>query len=181
MHRTVANIAMVIQKESVFRAAVALFSALVEGEEDFISSRDFADSVMGLVDAIKREETVLPSDEPDLGVAELLFAIVTKTRQQPELLSTWFKIPDANAASGTNVPTPPNFVGNTLKDDFPLCYHLVDYVHCDGKTGDFARTGLLYIFDTASHSYQLEEWLVESDLPTLMASGLGALYSQLSR
>lgn len=27
----------------------------------------------------------------------------------------------------------------------------------------------------------LEQWIVESDLATLMASGLGALYSQLSR
>jgi len=27
----------------------------------------------------------------------------------------------------------------------------------------------------------LEDWVVSSDLPTLMASGLGALYSQLSR
>lgn len=47
--------------------------------------------------------------------------------------------------------------------------------------GDFARTGLLYIIEAASSTGELERWIAESDLATLMASGLGALYSQLSR
>ncbi|KAK4989020.1 hypothetical protein LTR28_001639, partial [Elasticomyces elasticus] len=72
-------------------------------------------------------------------------------------------------------------MGLAQKDDFPLCYYLMDQVHHDGRVGDFARTGLLYIFELASGSEELEEWLIESDLPTLMATGLGALYSRLSR
>ena len=66
-------------------------------------------------------------------------------------------------------------------EDFPLFYLLIDYVHHEGRVGDFARTGLLYLIESASHSVELETWLVQSDLATLMASGLGALYSQLSR
>ena len=62
-----------------------------------------------------------------------------------------------------------------------MFYLLLDYVHHDGRVGDFARTGLLYIIEAASSSVELERWIVESDLATLMASGLGALYSQLSR
>jgi len=62
-----------------------------------------------------------------------------------------------------------------------LCYQLIDHVHHEGRIGDFARTGLLYIFESASKSQDLEKWIVGSDLPTLMATGLGALYSQLSR
>lgn len=57
----------------------------------------------------------------------------------------------------------------------------MDYIHHEGKIGDFARTGLLYIIEAASSSVALEQWIVESDLSTLMATGLGALYSQLSR
>jgi hypothetical protein len=57
----------------------------------------------------------------------------------------------------------------------------VDYVHSEGRAGDFARTGLLYLIETASRSKDLEKWLIESDLDTLMATGLGALYSQLGR
>lgn len=54
-------------------------------------------------------------------------------------------------------------------------------MHHEGRVGDFARTGLLYIIEAAYTSGDLEKWIVESDLATLMASGLGALYSQLSR
>lgn len=54
-------------------------------------------------------------------------------------------------------------------------------MHHDGRVGDFARTGLLYLIESASSSKALERWIVESDLATIMASGLGALYSQLSR
>ncbi|KAL0932708.1 uncharacterized protein CTRU02_211671 [Colletotrichum truncatum] len=57
----------------------------------------------------------------------------------------------------------------------------MDYIHHEGKVGDFARTGLLYIIESASSDESLEQWIVESDLSTLMATGLGALYSQLSR
>ena len=74
-----------------------------------------------------------------------------------------------------------DFAGVTQKEDFPLCYQLIDHVHHEGRIGDFARTGLLYIFESASKAMNLEQWIVNSDLPTLMATGLGALYSQLSR
>ena len=47
--------------------------------------------------------------------------------------------------------------------------------------GDFARTGLLYLSETAAKSKPLETWMIESDLAPQMASGLGALYSRLSR
>lgn len=73
------------------------------------------------------------------------------------------------------------FVGVSQKDDSPLCYPLIDRVHHDGRIGDFARTGLLYILEATGRSPNLEEWVMSSDLATLMASGLGALYSQLSR
>jgi hypothetical protein len=65
----------------------------------------------------------------------------------------------------------------TSKEGFPLCYQLIDHVHHEGRIGDFARTGLLYVFETASKSPELERWIVESDLPTMMAGGLGALYN----
>ncbi|KAJ5289263.1 uncharacterized protein N7443_009516, partial [Penicillium atrosanguineum] len=46
-----------------------------------------------------------------------------------------------------------------------------------GRAGDFARTGLLYLIETASRSKNLEKWLIESDLATLIPTGLGALYT----
>ncbi|KAL2890617.1 hypothetical protein HOO65_021159 [Ceratocystis lukuohia] len=73
------------------------------------------------------------------------------------------------------------FTGRTQKQDFPLFYILMDYIHHEGKIGDFARTGLLYIIEASANATTLEQWIVESDLSTLMATGLGAQYSQLSR
>ena len=72
-------------------------------------------------------------------------------------------------------------MGETRRNQFPLFYVLVQYVHNDGPVGDFARTGLLYLTETASRSNPLETWMIESDLAPQMASGLGALYSRLSR
>lgn len=113
-------------------------------------------------------------------IVELLFGIAAKIRLQPEILPVWFtKRVDTRERWPSNKPD--DFVGVTSKEDFPLCYQLIDHVHHDGRIGDFSRTGLLYIFESASKSPELEQWIVESDLPTLMASGLGALYSQLSR
>ncbi|KAK9367392.1 Retinoic acid induced 16-like protein-domain-containing protein [Lipomyces kononenkoae] len=66
-------------------------------------------------------------------------------------------------------------------DDFPLFCFLLEFIHHEGRAGEFARTGLLYIVELALPSSSLEQWILESDLGTLMASGLGALYSQLSR
>lgn len=108
-------------------------------------------------------------------IVEVLFSIASRLRLQPGLLPTWFQ---ANM-TGEERDLGPH--ARKAKDAFPLFYFTLDYVHHDGRVGDFARTGLLYIIESASHSEALERWIVESDLATLMASGLGALYSQLSR
>jgi hypothetical protein len=49
------------------------------------------------------------------------------------------------------------FVGKTLKNDFPLFYLLIEQIHEDERIGEFARTGLLYIIESASTSLALEQ------------------------
>lgn len=114
-------------------------------------------------------------------VVELAFNITTKIRLNPEILPAWFKTQQAGRNDGDEDDSRDRFAGRTQRGDFPLFYILMDYIHHEGKVGDFARTGLLYIIEAASSSGPLEQWIVESDLSTLMATGLGALYSQLSR
>jgi hypothetical protein len=113
---------------------------------------------------------------------ELIFSVANNIRLRPDILRAWFapKEPEAGTSEASDAGSK-EFAGATRKDDFPLFYLLVDYVHREGRTGDFARTGVLYIIETASRSRDLERWLIESDLATLMATGLGAQYSQLSR
>lgn len=107
---------------------------------------------------------------------EVLFGVAAKLRLQSELLSTWFRPSKKTWALPTD-----HQQGRADREEFPLFYLTLDYVYHDGRSGDFARTGLLYLIESAAHSAALEQWIIESDLATLMASGLGALYSQLSR
>ena len=140
-------------------------------------------SLIDLVRQTTRRKAQLPSEttlteDDEGGLIELLFGIASKIRLDPAILSAWFYPErDVQRDEGATVPS---FVGVTRTNAFPLFYLLIEYVYHDGRPGDFARTGLLYLIETASKSKSLEQWMIESDLATIMASGLGALYSRLS-
>lgn len=120
-------------------------------------------------------------DDTEAELVEVIFGVAAKIRIQPDILPVWFNTTTGPQRDDSLAKGRKTFAGVAQKDDFPLCYLLIDRIHHEGRTGDFARTGLLYIFEAASRSPTLEDWIIGSDLPTLMASGLGALYSQLSR
>ncbi|KAL9539425.1 hypothetical protein MBANPS3_010265 [Mucor bainieri] len=69
-------------------------------------------------------------------------------------------------------PPPPEY-------EFLLFTYLLRYIHREGRSGDYARTGLLFLMEMATD--QLGDFILESDFATIMAAGLGALYSQLPR
>ncbi|RPA87702.1 hypothetical protein BJ508DRAFT_410435 [Ascobolus immersus RN42] len=161
----------------VSRVAIKAFSTLLDNEEDFLSQESFALSLIDFLTETKKRTG------PGLEVefVELLFNIASKIRGNPAILPVWFTSAGQYGVDFQSLPEAERFAGVTNKDDFPLFYLLIDYVHNEAPVGEFARTGLLYIIEAASSSRELEKWIVESDLATLMASGLGALYSQLSR
>lgn len=142
----------------------------------------FSQSLMNLLVRITGGNSIPLGSDTEVELVELSFNITTKIRLDPEILPAWF---DAQLQESESAADPTDahekFAGKTHKEDFPLFYLLIDFIHHEGRTGDFARTGLLYIIEAASNSAALEQWIVESDLATLMATGLGALYSQLSR
>ncbi|THZ02456.1 hypothetical protein D6C95_03927 [Aureobasidium pullulans] len=179
VYSVVARAASTSRDERLVRQATLLFSLLLESEdEDFVASAAFARSFMRFALRVIDSNSGVYGEDIEADVVELLFAVVAKIRIQPNILGVWFS---SSATKDDSQKDPNHFAGQTQKDDFPLCYLLIDRIHHDGRIGDFARTGLLYIFEAVSNSTHLEDWIIESDLPTLMASGLGALYSQLSR
>ncbi|CAD0110162.1 unnamed protein product [Aureobasidium uvarum] len=179
IYSVVARAASTSRDPRLVRQTVILFSLLLESEdEDFVASPTFAKSFMRFALRVIDSNQGGYGEDIETHVVELLFAVVAKIRIQPDILSVWFS---SHANKDDSIKDPNLFAGQTQKDDFPLCYLLIDRIHHDGRIGDFARTGLLYIFEAISNSTRLEDWIIESDLPTLMASGLGALYSQLSR
>ncbi|EXX66005.1 hypothetical protein RhiirA5_392144 [Rhizophagus irregularis] len=63
--------------------------------------------------------------------------------------------------------------------EFLLFTYLLQFLHREGKSGEYARYGLLFIIELAKGP--LGDFILESDFATIMAAGLGALYSQLPR
>lgn len=182
IYSNISKIATKSHNEAIIREAISAFNTLIdtEEEEDFLSDGEFAKSLVAFVGNISGANAMVVGGETEGEVVELLFAIAAKIRLQPEILPVWFTSRNFGESEMQTDETS-KFTGATHKEDFPLFYLLIDYVHHEGRVGDFARTGLLYIIESASHSEELERWIVESDLATLMATGLGALYSQLSR
>ena len=180
---TVTKWALSNHDEAMNRAAALFFSTLIDSEVDgIVDNRLFARALVDLVSrADPRPEAV------EARLVELLFAVANNIRLETGILSAWFnpkkgKVTLEDEDEHTSTPGRGRvFAGATRKEDFPLFYLLIDYVHREGRVGDFARAGLLYLIETASRSEVLERWLVESDLAALMATGLGALYSQLGR
>ena len=170
------QVASIHHNEPIVQVTLEIFNILVDCEEvEFLEEKTFADALLGLIGTISPREPLMVSVDTEGRIVEVLFAIASKLRLQPNILPTWFR-PNTTAEQRDLGPHT-----SKEKNAFPLFYLTLDYVHHDGRAGDFARTGLLYIIESASHSETLERWIVESDLATLMASGLGALYGRLSR
>ncbi|CAJ2510547.1 Uu.00g095160.m01.CDS01 [Anthostomella pinea] len=183
IYTPIAKIATTSYNEWIIREAVLFFATLIESEEEaFVENDAFSASLTNLLVRITGANSIRLGSDTEVRVVELAFNITTKIRLEPEILPAWFKSQSDAAAQNEKLKDRKDkFAGRTQKHDFPLFYLLMDYIHHEGKVGDFARTGLLYIIEAASNSVALEQWIVESDLSTLMATGLGALYSQLSR
>lgn len=186
----IGKIATTSYNEWIIKEAVLLFATLIESEEEaFVENPAFSASLTNLLVRITGVNSVRLGLDTESRVVELAFNITTKIRLDPDILPAWFQGGQDSAhytsSSAAHRRTASNgndrFTGKSQRADFPLFYILMDYIHHEGKVGDFARTGLLYIIEAASNSAALEQWIVESDLSTLMATGLGALYSQLSR
>ncbi|KAL3495951.1 Retinoic acid induced 16-like protein-domain-containing protein [Aspergillus germanicus] len=172
---TVTKLALSSYDEGMLRSATVFFNTLIDSEVDgVVDNRLFA---RALVDLVRRADK--QSEDIEGRLVELLFGVSNNIRLQPTILPAWFAPRSDDQDSEVSSANSVEFAGTMRKDDFPLFYLLVEYVHYAGRAGDFARTGLLYLIETASRSKDLERWLIESDLATLMATGLGALYSQL--
>lgn len=176
---TVTKLALTYQDQDLICSAAVFFNTLIDAEVDgIVDNRVFS---RALVDLVRR--TAVDVEDVEGRLVELLFGVANNIRLQPKILPAWFMPKQSQSPDQASEPKTEEdqFAGATRRDDFPLFYLLVDNVHREGRAGDFARTGLLYLIETGKRSRDLEKWLIESDLATLMATGLGALYSQLSR
>ncbi|RMZ78428.1 hypothetical protein DV738_g3856, partial [Chaetothyriales sp. CBS 135597] len=171
----VAKLALQLQDNHVIQVSSQLFHSLINGDaEGLLDNKLFSRSLIDLVRYTVLAARAIVDDATKSSLIELLFFVCSKIRLDPSILPAWF-YPERERSQARALE------GGGRRSQFPLFYVLVQFVHHDGAVGDFARTGLLYLTETAAKSKSLETWMIESDLAPQMASGLGALYSSLSR
>jgi len=163
------------------RITVSLLSFLLNVEESLLSSDVFARAAIEIIISVTSSQSQAREDLHN-AVLESSFDIAAKLRVQTDAVNAWFtEAQDEGFVTRTQVVLETVFEAPIDGTEFRLISHFLDHVYEEGKPGDLARTGLLYMFDCATRSEKLEQWIVDSDLSRLLASGLGALYSQLSR
>ena len=151
---------------------------LIECEEEaFLEDRAFADTLPDFIESIQRTVRHTSDSDIESSMVEMLFGITAKLRIEPHVLRVWFR-PEKPEEDDEELSESER---RTRFEEFPLFYLLLHYVPTEGRAGEFARMGLLYIIEMTVHSGDLEQWIVDGDMSALMASGLGALYSQLGR
>ena len=170
----VTKLAVSSTNADIISTAAQLFHVLINSEaEGLLDSKLFTRALLDLVCYATIGGKVIVEERLQTDLVELLFEIATKIRLDPDILPAWFYPErETRGRNGTD---------DSRRSQFPLFHVLVQYVHHDGPAGDFARTALLYLTETASMFKPLETWMIESDLAPQMASGLGALYSRLGR
>lgn len=182
LYTGLSKLAAKLNDEKVTRDVIAVFGFLLSQDDDLLISASYAQALVLLIETTSRSRSSATL-ATETAILELSFDIAAKLRVQPDAVSAWFTERKDVLDDGHD----PNDVTETMfeaqmdKTDFPVIPHFLEHVYQEGRSGDLARTGLLYMFDCATRSSRLEEWIVDSDLSRLLASGLGALYSQLSR
>ena len=182
IYDAVTRVASLFYNEPILQETLDFLNLLVESEEGgFVEVTSFADSLITFISNLSTSGPLMVNVEIESNMVELLFGVAAKLRTQEELLPVWFRPAKPEEDITVAKRGQSGSKSKLQHKEFPLFYILLDYVHHEGRVGDFARTGLLYVIESAARSEALEKWIIESDLATLMASGLGALYSQLSR
>ena len=179
LYTQLSQLAASLLDNPIVHEVLEIFNTLIEYEDDdFLGIKDFADDVARMAHTTSASGTLM--EESTHVMVEMLFGIAAKIKHHPSYLQVWFRPkPESNEQHQWEASKKPR--SSSDKQAFPLFYYFLNYIHLDITAGEFSRTGLIYIVEAADCDEALERWIIESDLATLMASGLGALYSQLSR
>ncbi|RXK41573.1 hypothetical protein M231_01072 [Tremella mesenterica] len=202
-----------------------LRSCVGEEPEDRV---DGAARILGAAGMQVPDRTIQGDEELEGDLVDLMCILCSRMRAYPPLLMIFFHdkgwlhphpsigspIPLAAKLARTMSPVPSHLTRGSDPSnrtgtkgsqnfEFLLFSYLLRFVHREGRTGDFARAGLLFLFDIAflmpseeggenlvmpdekgSDPLQdardaLGEFILDGDFADVMAAGLGAIYSLL--
>lgn len=173
--------------ESIFHLLRVLIDNVCTADLRVATDQDFILGVMAFLQSMM-SFTIIDRNAQS-KFCELLFSMASLMKIYRGLLVYWFKVIDKVGGAPSQIPLIPFydrnkhttvFRENRYHREFPLFCLLLNYVYHGDKAGEYSRTGLLYLIEVASESPDLVNWVLNSDLGSLMASGLCGLYSQLS-
>lgn len=171
--------------ESIFHLIQVLTDEVCSADLMVATNQDF---VLGITAFLQSMMTFTIIDRNTQNkFCEILFSMASLMKIHRGLLVYWFKIIDqVGGAPSQALPIPLLDQNKVIQEnryhrEFPLFCLLLNYVYHEDKSGEYSRTGLLYLIEVASESNDLVDWVLNSDLGSLMASGLCGLYSQLCR
>ena len=154
-----------LTNSKIKKEVIICLSQLLDANDDEFSGRNI---VLNCLNHIALD--YYPDPEYDANLVYLLFSISTFLKSNPSLLHKLLE----NKAYHIAYRTP-------SKEQSPAFHALLNYTHFDGATGDFARTGILNFVEVLVKEPQFQDWVESNGLPEVMAAGLGALFSQLTR
>ncbi|KAL7423273.1 hypothetical protein Q5752_002573 [Cryptotrichosporon argae] len=208
---------------AVHRPLRRLLRSCIGETDDGDADKEPGKRLMGAA-AMQRDRVRDDSDEELEGdVVDLMCILCSKMRAYPPLLLIFFHdkgwlVPHATSGAPSAdpiralSPTPSTLTAPSLASGTATVHHfeflvfsyLLRFVHREGRTGDFARAGLLFLFDIAFLSLDnegsdnlslngatakgdplqdardaLAEYVLDGDCADVMAAGLGALYAAL--
>lgn len=163
---------------STFKLLQTLIDNVCARDESIAKDIDMALGITAFLQSVK--SSGFNEDLKEI-LAEFLLSLASLMKSTPGLLVRWFEFIESFGGApvlGTNDDEPDSDKMG-FNRQFPMFYIMIDYIYHDGFVGEYARTGLLYLIEVSSKSEQLVLWIIHSDLGSYMASGLGALYSQV--
>ncbi|CAE6505777.1 unnamed protein product [Rhizoctonia solani] len=136
------------------------------------------------------------SEEDEAEAAEEEAEEEAANRPMRSLLSTTPRAPSPASSASTVTANPPQV---KPEYEFLLFNYLLRFVHREGKIGDLARAGLLFLLDVAMSisdqpsapgeasrpdpasdaALALAEYVLDGDFPDVLGAGLAAVYSVL--
>lgn len=164
------------------RCIISTFMEIIEiQDDDFLTQEVICKSLSSLFRYLTQRTR---KDDMTDQMVRLLFSICSKIHHYPPLLAMFFDhvgwlervgpLSGKASSSYTDAGIPVRY-----EDEFLLFYLLMDNMHQPGSSGDFCRTGLLYIIESANNNTLLQCWIADSELPTFLTVGLGSHYSAL--
>lgn len=171
----------------VFDLLIVLVESVCLRDEALAKDRDMVLGITSVLQSLLSYPIVNGALEQRL--AEFLLSLASLMKVTPRLLVSWFEVIEAFYGA-PSLPKKEVFEDDAEEEatakvqyhrEFPMFYLLLEYIHHGGSVGEFSQTALLHLMEVASMSEPITRWIIDSDLGGFMASGLGALYSQLCR